>query len=626
MNKLRKIIFIFVITFCFIINANAVTIKEDASTYNGDVYIIGSSKFDNNTIITGPMATKAGARESFIQFFINMNYEYDPDDLAIHYYSSTENEWYILPEKAGEALVNLSDEEVKELTDNLNIYYVNDVEKTNEVEYDVPEKEGYELEFYTNIPSLSEHVKYENGKLIIPVTVQYLETQLVKDNEVILLDSFNITEEEIVADSKVVTTLSELKDAIANEESVIRLGADIIGINETIIIPYTVEFRGAGHKLAFENVKEVNGGASGLVLQGDESYVDYLTLDMNSPKGWDSHYALQVYGANFVNIDGFTATNSDAALLVNGSSVNLYGKVNLTGNEYGGIEVSKGSDEQLPYGQLYLYTHVTMDDETVFRPAVWLEKVENPIPNAIYNMVYDYSATEEEPSKYTEDVMIPIIRGKNQTYYYASNVYEVETINVANESDFKVAMYLENVKEVTLVDDIDFETAMIVDKKLTVNLNNHNLTITNDTVGDGVFHVIAGGDLTINGDGVINGIGNNDYNMAIWADGGKVTVNGGTYTNVGATAVNDPTHMDLMYVKNGGEIIINGGRFEAETPKWTLNSHDTLIGTITVKGGTFVNYNPSNSNTEPEKVNTNFVAEGYTVVENNGVYTVQSAE
>ena len=142
-----------------------------------------------------------------------------------------------------------------------------------------------------------------------------------------------------------------------------------------------------------------------------------------------------------------------------------------------------------------------------------------------------------------------------------------------------------------------------------------------DTEGAGVFHVVAGGDLTINGEGTINGVGNNDYNMAIWADGGKVTINGGHFTNKGATANVDPAHFDLVYVKNGGEVVINGGYFEDETPKWTLNSHDTLKGTITVKGGSFVGYNPAASETENPVAN--FVADGYEVVESEGIYTVQ---
>ena len=58
------------------LNVNAETIKEDTSTYDGDVYIIGSSKFDSNIIVTGTMASVAGAREAYVQYIVNQNLKF----------------------------------------------------------------------------------------------------------------------------------------------------------------------------------------------------------------------------------------------------------------------------------------------------------------------------------------------------------------------------------------------------------------------------------------------------------------------------------------------------------------------------------------------------------------------
>ncbi|MBE6768920.1 MAG: hypothetical protein E7549_08480 [Ruminococcaceae bacterium] len=164
--------------------------------------------------------------------------------------------------------------------------------------------------------------------------------------------------------------------------------------------------------------------------------------------------------------------------------------------------------------------------------------------------------------------------------------------------------------EVTLDRDLVTDKAITVNTAVVLNLAGYSISATElDTVGDGVFYVPAGGDLTINGEGTINGVGGNNYSMAIWANGGKVTINGGTYTNVGA---GDDDHYDLIYVKNGGEVVINGGTFIAHTPVWTLNSHDTLKGTFTVNGGKFYKYDPANNITEnPTKV---WVADGFDTV------------
>jgi hypothetical protein len=173
---------------------------------------------------------------------------------------------------------------------------------------------------------------------------------------------------------------------------------------------------------------------------------------------------------------------------------------------------------------------------------------------------------------------------------------------------------------IELTPDQVFDTAYMITKPTYININDTVITCPDDTAGDGVFHVVNDGVLTISGNGKINSVGNNDYCMAIWADGGKVVINGGTYTNVGA---GDHDHYDLLYVKNGGILEINGGYFECQTPRWTLNSNNTAPGTIIVKGGTFVGYNPAKSYTDENGTDfTNFVADGYTVKQEGNLFTV----
>ena len=155
---------------------------------------------------------------------------------------------------------------------------------------------------------------------------------------------------------------------------------------------------------------------------------------------------------------------------------------------------------------------------------------------------------------------------------------------------------------IELLANIETDAAFVVTKKtVAIDLNGMTVSATkNDTEGNGVFWVQQGGELTINdtaGGGKVNGVGGNRWNIAVFADGGTVIINGGTYTNVGAQG-SDMTHFDLIYAKNGGRVEINGGTFICATPKWTLNSHDSLTGTFEVKGGMFKGYDPSNMETE----------------------------
>ena len=166
-----------------------------------------------------------------------------------------------------------------------------------------------------------------------------------------------------------------------------------------------------------------------------------------------------------------------------------------------------------------------------------------------------------------------------------------------------------------------FEETCEITAPTYIDIDGCTLSCPEGTKGDGIFHVMNGGTLTISGNGKLDGVNKTGWCMAIWADGGKVTINGGTYTNVGATGGDD--QYDLLYVKNGGVIEINGGYFESQTPRWTLNSNNQAPGTFVVKGGTFVGYNPAESYTDENGTNpTNFVADGYTVRQDGNLFTV----
>ena len=111
--------------------------------------------------------------------------------------------------------------------------------------------------------------------------------------------------------------------------------------------------------------------------------------------------------------------------------------------------------------------------------------------------------------------------------------------------------------------------------------------------------------------------------MAVWAtENGKVVINDGHFTNIGASSDFDSEHFDLIYASGNGQIEINGGEFECETPAWILNikDKDRETASIVVKGGKFHGFNPADCASEGE--HTNFVAEGYKVVEENGIFTV----
>ena len=156
--------------------------------------------------------------------------------------------------------------------------------------------------------------------------------------------------------------------------------------------------------------------------------------------------------------------------------------------------------------------------------------------------------------------------------------------------------------------------------EITTDTTYNFANITINSAGD-VF-VVTSGTLTLEGDFTVNaGTENKGSWCAIWANGGNVVINGGTYSVGGDSSTTDVNHQnDLIYTKNGGTVTINGGTFKYTEGVWALNQHDATGGAIVVKGGTFEGFNPANN--ASEGANTSFVADGYAVVESNGTYTV----
>ena len=198
---------------------------------------------------------------------------------------------------------------------------------------------------------------------------------------------------------------------------------------------------------------------------------------------------------------------------------------------------------------------------------------------------------------------------------------EMTTKNISVETLEALTKAIAVGGKIEIAASIDAPTGFVITADTTI-INNGEITVKEDIIGDGVF-TVTDGTLILNGKGTINGLGKNDWSMAVWAkENGKVIINDGYFTNIGAKSTNDSEHFDLIYASGNAQIEINGGEFKCETPKWTLNikDKDRATASIVVKGGKFHGFNPADCDVEGP--NTNFVAPGYKVVEKDGIFTV----
>ena len=138
---------------------------------------------------------------------------------------------------------------------------------------------------------------------------------------------------------------------------------------------------------------------------------------------------------------------------------------------------------------------------------------------------------------------------------------------------------------------------------------NTGITVT-DPNAIAVKAIGSDADVTIT-DGTFDG-GKGGNNQCVHVrDGAKVTIKGGTFT-VGSDANGYGNSVIESY---DGNIVIEGGFFYTNYSYggkyYVLNQNNSHPGNITVKGGTFVNYDPS---TGDDHLHGSFVPAGYSVV------------
>lgn len=190
-----------------------------------------------------------------------------------------------------------------------------------------------------------------------------------------------------------------------------------------------------------------------------------------------------------------------------------------------------------------------------------------------------------------------------------------------------VSANLEAGKEVTLSEDYSVageSKGVTLDVGVTSVLNLNGKKFSNENaVTDNKAALQVHGDLTINGEGEVYCAGGAVNNAIIVEQGGHLVINGGTY-NVGKanSGKSNATIFVMGPDKDGrnGSVEINGGVFMAEagsdsdaTPAtpFVLNQHDDItVKCFSVKGGTFVGFNPASVH-EAHGAITSFVAEGY---------------
>ena len=228
--------------------------------------------------------------------------------------------------------------------------------------------------------------------------------------------------------------------------------------------------------------------------------------------------------------------------------------------------------------------------------------------------------TDEEPATDTETPVEDPEQGTEPTNEVGSGdaaTVAAITTQDALEEAIKVAP---EGGTVTLDSNIDITEPIVITKELTLDLNGKTIAPTAGTTiwKDDIKHwslirVAEEGNLTVTGEGTLRAAEDDSYAIDLYDETSKCTIENGTFVG----------NVHAVYVF-AGELTVNGGTFsvlqkysEEYPDEYVLNCYDAHYkdgtASITVSGGTFVGFNPSNC--RAEGAGTDFCAPGYIVEE-----------
>ena len=240
--------------------------------------------------------------------------------------------------------------------------------------------------------------------------------------------------EKYIVTTADVKNVTELEAALADPyiTTINLVEGDKFETDHSIIVSKPVTLNGNGQKITFT-------GDSGTWREDTQNYV------------------IKVYNTE-ATIKDLGLTGANAGLQINASKVTLEGTIDVSGNAFGGMEVTKGVAEGLNNPQLTIAEGATIanDDETVTTPTIWEDGVNDCL---------------------TGGNLVKVTGVKvGQVFYFN----EMPEVNVTSVEELEHALQT-NLEVINLTKSFETDHVIIVGRKVAINGNNHTITYNGET-------------------------------------------------------------------------------------------------------------------------------------------------
>ena len=338
-----------------------------------------------------------------------------------------------------------------------------------------------------------------------------------------------------------VATEEDLKQAITEGKKEVKLTDNISVPSGNLTLGEVEHFDGNGKTITF--------GTTGqnLVALKDATIENVTVENTVATEDWSSTYGVQCYNGTYT-LKNVTAKGGNAGILVNSANVTLEGTIDVSGNKFGGIEVSKSSNPVLPDSVLNVNGATIINTtEEYGKPTIWTDG-EGATVNGVESMFSNPNIKENQVQYYLKE---------ENSEEPAMEVTDVSGIQQAVEKGFTNIKLANNIS----VDDYRLDITGIK------HFNGNGKTIT----------------FSIPGQNLVS------------------TTNGTTIENVTIENTNDNQEWNSTYGIQcyNGNYIIKNCKVNGCNGGILINSSNVVFeGTIDVSGNTFGGIEVSKSNNE----------------------------
>ena len=271
-----------------------------------------------------------------------------------------------------------------------------------------------------------------------------------------------------------VASEQDIKDAIANGDKLVKLSDNITVSGGELDVTGVEYFDGNGKTITFSQP-----GRNFIAMQANNGVIQNVTVQNSGDNTeWNSTNGIQCYDGTYT-LKNCKVSGCNVGIMVNASTVTLQGTVDVSGNTFGGINVSKGAETDHPLNNGVLNINgakLINTTEAYAKPTIYTEGEGQKVNGA--EAMFTNSEVKE-----------------GQVQYYLLEENSRDNINVNLEQKlqaFKEKYYNKFRNKKITTSDAEFDSSLVYTNLGNVNSTVDTITVNDETIDSTVVGVSIG--------------------------------------------------------------------------------------------------------------------------------------